>query len=631
MFELLRKLARTWVAKGLMLLLVASFGIWGVSRSLIGGSTGSTVITVGDQQIGAAEYRLAYRRQLSALSQQFGTQLSPEQARAFGLEQQTNSQLVAGASLDQLAADMNLGLSQDRLAKLIGEDPAFKSNTGQFDRGLFTSRLANAGISQDDYINERSKVAVRGQIVDSISNGFKAPQTLVAGLKEFHDESRSIDYLILTNANIDPVKAPADDVLAKWFEGVKSRYRAPEYRKLSYVKLQAADIADTAAITDDAVRAEFEKRKESFTTPATRTIEQLSFANKDLADAASVALKTGTTFDQLVTDQGKTASDVMLGTFNKASVPDSAIAEPAFAVTKDGGTTGVIEGSFGPVILRVTNIKVESAKSFEDVKEDLRKQMAIAAASSQIADLHDKFEDARGSGATLVEAAQQLKLKPVTVDSVDATGLDKAGNEVKDIPERQKLLTEAFKTDVGVQALPVPIGSDGYVWFDVLDVTPEHDRPLAEVHDKAAADWTAEQQKVALAAKATALKDEAKKGKSLADIAAPLGIAVENKTNVTRNMDDSVLGRAGVSAAFSGPVDTVASAVGGDDTTQILLKVTDVNTTPPATDVLANQDQQISRIADAAGDDILDQMVAELQTKYGVTVNREAAAQAVQR
>lgn len=151
------------------------------------------------------------------------------------------------------------------------------------------------------------------------------------------------------------------------------------------------------------------------------------------------------------------------------------------------------------------------------------------------------------------------------------------------------------------------------------------------MHDKAAADWTAEQQKVALAAKATALKDEAKKGKSLADIAAPLGIAVENKTNVTRNMDDSVLGSAGVSAAFSGPVDTVASAVGGDDTTQILLKVTDVNTTPPATDVLANQDQQISRIADAAGDDILDQMVAELQTKYGVTVNREAAAQAVQR
>ena len=630
MFEVLRRMAQTWVAKGLMLLLVASFGIWGVSRSLIGGGGGTTVITVGDQQVGVSEYRLAYRRQIATLSQQFGTQLTPDQARAFGVEQQTDSQLVAGASLDQLAADMDLGLSQDRLAQLIGEDQAFKSNTGQFDRALFASRLSNAGISEDDYIKERSKVAVRGQIVEAVSNGFTAPKLLVDALKQYHDESRTIDYLILTNANIDPVKAPADDVLAKWFDGVKSRYRAPEYRKIAYVKLQAADIADASSITDDAVRAEFEKRKESFTSPETRTIEQLSFANKDLANAALTALKTGTTFDQLVTDQGKTASDVMLGNFAKTAVPDSAIAEPAFAISKDGGTSGVIDGSFGPVILRVTNIKQEVSKSFDDVKDDLRKQMAIAQASSQLTDLHDRFEDIRGGGASLADAAQQMKLKAVTIDAVDATGLDKNGEEVKDIPVKQKLLTEAFKTEVGVQAIPMSLGSDGYVWFDTLDIVPERDRPLSEVHDKVAADWTAEQQKIALSAKAAELKGEAQKGKSLADIAAPLGIAVENKTNVIRSMDDAVLGHGGVTAAFSGPVDTIASAVGGDDTTQILLKVTDVDPAPAA-DVLNNQSQQAVAIANAAGDDILDQMVSELQTKYGVSVDRTLAQQAIAR
>ncbi len=74
----------------------------------------------------------------------------------------------------------------------------------------------------------------------------------------------------MTNANIDPIKAPAEDVLSKWFDGVKSKYRAPEYRKIAYVKLQAEDVADPSSVTDDAVRAEFEKRKDSFTTPATR-------------------------------------------------------------------------------------------------------------------------------------------------------------------------------------------------------------------------------------------------------------------------------------------------------------------------------------------------------------------------
>lgn len=630
MFDVLRKIAQTWVAKGLLLLLAAAFGVWGVERSLITGGNSNTVVTVGDQHIDTNEFRLAYRRQIQAISQQLRMQVTPDQARAFGIGQQTVAQLVAGASLDQLAADMNLGLSQDRLAKLIGDDPAFKAANGSFDRQKFDSLLRNSSILPDDYIKERSKVAIRGQIVEAVSNGFVAPKVLVDAVKQYHDENRSIDYLLLTNANIDPVKAPADDVLSKWFDSVKSKYRAPEYRKFAYVKLQAEDLADAASVSDEEVRTQYDQRKDSFKTPATRTIEQLTFANKDLANAASDALKTGTTFDQLVSDQGKKPSDVLLGTFNKDQVPDKAIADAAFGVTKEGGTTPVVEGSFGPVILRVTNVKDETSKNFDDVKEDIRKQIALNNAANEITSVHDKFEDLRGSGLSLQDAATQLKLKLVSVDAIDATGLDQSGNEVKDLPVRQQLLSEVFKAEQGGNPAPLTVGNDGYIWYDVLGITPDHDRTLADVREKAVADWTAEQQKVALAAKANELKQEAQKGKSLADIAAPLGIAVENKTNILRSTDDPVLGRGGIAAAFSGPVDTVANSVGADDTTQILLKVTDVNENP-TTDALSNADQQVAQIANAAGDDILDQMVNQLQSKYAVTVNQNLADQAMSR
>jgi peptidyl-prolyl cis-trans isomerase D len=58
--------------------------------------------------------------------------------------------------------------------------------------------------------------------------------------------------------------------------------------------------------------------------------------------------------------------------------------------------------------------------------------------------------------------------------------------------------------------------------------------------------------------------------------------------------------------------------------------VTGVNSSP-TNDMLNNGDQQSVAIANAAGDDILDQMVTELQTKYGVTVNRNVAEQAMVR
>lgn len=626
MLELLRKAAKTLVAKALFVLLIASFGIWGASQRMQHGSS-TTVMTVGEQQIDMRQFRFAYQRQVSLLSQQLGTQLSTDQARAFGVEGQVYAELSAGAALDQLASDMKLGLSQDRLARLISEDPAFKSVNGAFDRQLFESRLRNAGLSPDDYIEERSRVAVRSQIVDAVSDGFEPPKALVDALTQYRDESRTVDYLLLTYANIDPVKAPADDVLAKWFEGVKARYRAPETRKLSLVELKPADIADPAAVTEDEVKAEFEKRKESFKTPASRTIEQLTFVDKELAQAAKTALDTGVSFDQLVKDQGKTPADVLLGDFTKDKVPDPKTADAAFAVARDGGTTDVLDGTFGPVILRITNIKPESARPYDAVRDELRKELALAAAGEEILNVHDRFEDLRASGKTIAEVGEELKLKPRTIEAVDARGNDANGNPVKDIPERTRLLDAAFKAEQGSETLPVSTADDGYVWFEVLDVKAEHDRPLAEVKDKALADWTAEQQAAALAARAGELVKDVKAGKSLADIAGAMGLTVENKSGLKRGSEDPVLGRGAITAAFSGPVGTVASDLSTDGTGQILIKVTDVSETP-AMDALSPQ-QDVTGLAKAAGDDILDQMVTRLQSEYGVTVNQDLAKQAM--
>lgn len=629
MLEVLRKGARTLVAKMLMLLLVASFGIWGISASLFNTAT-DTVISVGDQKVSASEFSLAYQRQLAELGRRFGTQLTTEQAKAFGVPSQVYAQLAAGAALDQLSQDMNLGLSKDRLAQLIAEDPAFKSETGQFDRNLFTTRLRNAGLREDDYILERSKVAIRSQIVEATSDGFVAPKTLVDALRAYRNQTRDVSYLLLTNANIDPIKAPDETTLAAWFETVKARYRAPEYRSFAYVKLEPSDIADKAAITDEAIRQDYEARKKTYEIAGTRTLEQLSFETREMAEAALAELKSGMSFDQLVADQGKTASDVLLGEFSREKLPDPVLADAAFAVTTEGATTDVVDGALGPVILRVTNIKEGRTRTLDEVKEEIREALAEAAAVEDIATVHDQFEDLRAGGSTLEESATQLNLKPVIVKASDRNGKDESEADVPDLPERDALLAEVFQTDVGVEALPVNIGNDGFIWLEVKDIVAERDRTLDEVREKATADWTAEQQKIALGAKAESLKARAAEGETLETIAAELGIAVETKVGIRRQTEDAVLGPAAVTAAFGGATGLIASAPGADPETQILLKVTDVKD-QPATDALGNENAQITEIANAAGDDILDQMVNRLQDDYGVTINQQLAEQAMVR
>ncbi|MCR6501913.1 SurA N-terminal domain-containing protein [Shinella sp. CPCC 101442] len=625
MLEALRRSSQTWVAKALLIVLVGSFAVWGVSSSLMTGASNS-VVTVGDVSVSPTDFRLAYERQLATLSQRFGTRLNAEQARAFGVENQVFAELVAGAALDQLSRDMNLGLSEGRLAQLIADDPAFRGVNGQFDRTAFSAVLRNAGLRENDYINNRSQVAVRTQIVEAVSDGYKAPEALTNALRQYRNESRTIDFLLLSNANIDPIKTPGDDVLAPWFEQNKAKYRAPEYRKFVYVALEPKDLVDVAAITEDAVKAEFERLKDKYRTPATRTIEQLTFKDRASADAAAAKLASGTTFDALVAEGGKTAADVLLGDFTQANVPDQKLAEPAFAVVADGGTTPVIDGTFGPIILRVTNIRPETTKSYDEVKEELRNELALSEAANGILAVHDRIEDSRAEGLSLAEAAAKNNLKAVTVDAADAQGNDQKGDEINGLPEETALLGEVFKTDVGTETQPINVGREGYAWFEVLDVVPDRDRTLDEVRDRVAADWTAEQQRQTLAKKAAELAERVRKGGDLAAIASELGLTVENKTGLHRGAQDAVLSPATIASAFAGPVGTVANTPGVDGEGQILLKVTEVNS-DATTDALSNDEQQIEAVARASGDDILDQMVSALQTSYGVSINRTLAEQ----
>lgn len=629
MLVFLRKASQTIFAKLLLLMLVVSFGVWGVSASLFS-TQSDTVVAVGDQSVSMSDFAFAYQRNLAEMSRRFGTQLTTEQARSLGVDNQVYAQLAAGAALDQLAVDMNLGLSQDRLAQLIGEDPAFINAAGSFDRALFTSRLRNAGLREEDYINERSRVAVRSQIVDATSEGFVAPKVLLDAIRNHRFENRDFDYILLSNANIPAVAPPADDVLLKWFETVKSRYRAPEYRSFSYVKLEPSDIADPKSITDEQVAAEYERLKASFEIKGTRTIEQLSFADRAAADAAAEKLKQGTTFDQLVAEQGKTASDVLLGDYAKEALPDAAIADAAFAANTEGQTTGVIEGALGPVILRITNIKQDRTKSLEEVREELRTSLAETAAIADINAVHDQFEDFRAGGSSLKEAAEQLKLKPVLVSDIDSQGNDTKGQPVAGLPESAALLAEVFRSDIGLETNAISLGRTGYIWFEVADIKADRDRSLDEVRDQAVADWTAEQQRTALGTFAETIRKRVEDGTPLETVATELGLAVERKASITRRTDDAVLGSAAVLAGFGGPVGTVASAAGGDPATQIVLKVTAVRQEPTGMEQ-PGEEEQISALANAVGDDILDQMVNALQSKYGVSINQALAQQAIVR
>lgn len=629
MLGILRSAAGTWVAKTLLLLLVASFAAWGVTTRLAGGFLAGhhAVITAGSTTVSITEYRLAYDRQINMLQQQIGQRISREQAKAYGIDNQVLAQLVSGAVLDEQARKLGLGFSKDKLAELTRQEPAFQGPNGQFDRRLFESRLRELGMRPEDYLKNRSQVAVRQQIVEAVSDGLKAPDTFFKAVALYRGEDRTIDYLTLPKALVEPIEAPSDSVLQAYFEANKKTYAAPEYRKFSYVRLEPEDIMDVSAVTDQQVGDDYNKNKGRYTTPEMRTIEQLVFPTLDAAKAASDSLKTGATFDKIVIAQGKTQADTLLGTLSKDKISDKAVADAAFALAVNE-VSPVVQGTFGPVLLRVTEIKPEVVKPLAEVSDQIRKDLALGEASRILLDVHDNYEDTRAAGSTLAEAAAKLKLKDVTVEAIDRTGLKPDGTIIKDLPASPDLIKAVFEAEPNTENQALTTTNNGFVFYELTSITPARDRTLDEVRQRVVADWTTEETTKRLTAKADELEKRLKAGATLDVIAGELKLEKQTKRGVKREADDVDFGKDGAAAMFGvgeGGIGLIPSPTGEG---QILFKVAEVFE-PAGADASSVPDDAQKSFTQGMSDDLLDQLVAQLQTQYAVSVDQAAVAQAL--
>lgn len=627
MLESLRKAANTWIAKLLLGILVISFGVWGISGQMLTDPTGAAVVTAGDTSVSVMDYRLAFDRRVAELSRQFGTQLTRAQAEALGVPEQVLSEVTVGALLDETARKMGLGVSRESIAELTAKDPTFQGFDGRFDVARFDYILQQIGMTRDAYLRNQTQVARRQQIVDAVATGVNAPATLLQNLAQYRGEDRTIEYVVLPRSLVEPIGEPSDEALQAFFNANKAAYAAPEFRKISYVKLEPEDIAEPESVAQEDIERTYEQRRSNYTVPELRTIEQLNFDNEEAAKAAQESLRSGATFEDLVQLQGKKLEDVNLGSLRRSQIADEKIAEAAFSLPVNQ-VSEIVEGTFGPVILRVTKVEPEKVTPLSEVQNEIRQQLAIADATRQIQDAFDAYEDARAGGATLREAAESLGLTVQTVDAVSIRGEDPEGKAVP-LPISSQLLAAAFETEEGVENAPLVIGSSGYLFYEVEDVIPARDRTLDEVRDRVVADWTRDEVSKRLKAKAEEYLKALRDGtKTLDQIAEEIGVEKTTKRGLKRESNDADLGRAGVSAVFAVQNGGAGSFPNPAGDGEFLFQVTEVFQ-PAAASADSVPADVAQAISDTLTQDLLVQLAARLQSEVEVTVNRSAMQQAL--
>jgi peptidyl-prolyl cis-trans isomerase D len=304
---------------------------------------------------------------------------------------------------------------------------------------------------------------------------------------------------------------------------------------------------------------------------------------------------------------------------------DPAIADAAFAL-KPGAVSAPVQGRFGTALVRVTKIEPEKVRTFDEVKSEIKHDLALARVHGDVADLHDKIEDDRAGGARLDEIGQKLNLPVRTIDAVDRSGRGTDGKLVPDLPNAQELLNGVFSADVNAQTDPLQTRGDGLIWYEVNAIDPSHDRTLAEVKDRVVSSWHDSQIADRVAAKATEIADKLKGGAAFKDVAAANGLKIENAKGLKRAGSEA-LPASIIEAVFRTAKDGVGDSPGKDPTEHVVFRVTEV--TEPTFDAAAPDAKRISdAMTTAITDELLSQYVTRVETDLGTTVNATALNQA---
>ncbi|UPT91620.1 SurA N-terminal domain-containing protein [Bradyrhizobium barranii subsp. apii] len=622
----MRKASSNWLGKTIMAVvmgvLIISFGVWGIA-DIFKGFGQSTVAKVGSTEISLNEFRQTYTDRLQQISRQFGRPLTPDQARAFGLDRQVLQQTIAEAALDEEARRLGLGQSDEQIRQVIMNDPNFKGVGGSFDPNRFQAVIRNFGYTEQRYVSEQRKVSLRRQITGTIGAGLEPPKAMIDVLTRFQNEQRAIEFVRLDAAQAGTIDAPSPEALAAYFEDHKVQFRAPEYRKISFVVVSPEEIGKWSEVSDEDAKKVFDQRKDRLGTPEKRQIHQIVFPNVAEAQAARERLAGGMSFEDLGKERGLSSSDVDLGLVTKSSL-DPAVGDAAFALPA-GEISQPIQGRLGTSIVKVDKIEPGSEANYASLAGDIKREIATERARVQVNDLRDKMEDERGGGASVIDAAQKLGLTAVTIDAVDRSGRAPNGQPVTSIPQGLDVVSQAFNTDVGVDNDAISF-KGGYVWYDVLAITPSRDRNLDEVRDQVEARWRQDQIAAKLKTKATEMVQKLEQGGKLADEAAAINAKVETASGFKRDDSPAGVPASVVAAAFRTAKDGVGQTAVSGGSEVIVFRVTDI--VEPAVDAASDA---VKKLKDSLDRALTDEQVAsyvnKLETDIGTTINQAAFAQ----
>lgn len=616
MFDFVTKHKR--LLQVLLVLIVIPFAFFGLEAytRAVGGR--DEVASVDGDTITRRELEEALRERMDRLRQMFGRDFDPASVDTPEFRRQVLEGLITERLITREVARAWMVLPRETAIAEITRMPEFQVD-GKFSPERYAAYLRARGIS-DEYNVETLRVRVpASRLIAAVAGTAIQPRTVAARLLALEGERREVSEAFFAASDYEPQVKPDEAALRAWYEAHTAEFRVPERVRAEYVVLSVEELAGAEKVDEQELRKAYEERLATgkLGLPEQRRASHILLKTKEEAEKIAVeARKNPQRFAELAKkhsqDTGSAARGGDLGFFGPGDVVQE-FANAVFAM-KPGEIAGPVPSEFGWHVIRLEAVQPGKTRTFEEVREELRAEIAKQKAGRRFAESADAFNNlVYEQSDSLKPAAERFGLK------VQTSGWIAQGAPADGPLGHPKVLAALFSADAiqhrrNTDAVEVAPGT--LVAARVVEHQPAVQKKFEEVREEVER-RVRRQEAAALARKEAQAKLESLKAGT--DPGVKWGAAL-----VVSRRSPAGLGRDALAKVMAADVSKLPAYVGVDrgERGYAILRIQKVLAPEPLPD--AQKAAELERIEREAGSAELQAWLASLREKARIEVRSAA-------
>lgn len=494
MMAWLRRFLSSWVALGILGLVVVAFIITGVGTGTdplggMGGGANVTLAKVGNTKLESTAVEEQIQRVLRNARQQNPQIDMAAFLRSNGFEQ-VMDQMINSQAAEAWGRKHGFAAARLLVDAEIASIPAFQV-AGRFDQTTYANALQQQRLNDRTLRQGLEGDIIRRQLLVPVAAGAESSEGMARPYAALLIERRVGRIGFIASANLRPQTPPTEQQLRTYYDANKSRYLTPETRSFHYALFGPATLGAGAQPTDAEIERFYAANAATYAAQEKRTLSQAVLPDEAAAKALVADVRAGKSFAAAAAARGFGAADLAVGERTReafASETSPAVATAAFSVGQ-GEIAGPAQSPFGWHVVHVDTVVGTAARPLAAVRSEIAAELSAQKTEEALGALVAKIEDAIANGTAFSDVAKDNGLTVVEVPAVTSEGVNPA-NAAYQLPgEAGTLLPAVFQSDAESEATVETLPNGAYALLDLDTVNQAAVAAFQTVSAKVAEDY----------------------------------------------------------------------------------------------------------------------------------------------